>query len=1135
MSLQFIFGNSGSGKSAYLYQWVLEEAAHNPEKNYLIIVPEQFTMQTQRELVRLQSAHAIMNVDVLSFARLAYRVFDELGKENLMVLEETGKNLVLRKVAEQERDKLKVLGGNINKMGYIGEVKSFISELAQYNVTPDTLQEFLAYHEISESLRMKLSDVLVLYQGFRSFLEGKFITSEEILGLLSDVAEESSILRNSVIVFDEFTGFTPVQNKLVEKLLTVAEKLMVSLSMDRREDFYHCKGVHELFAMSKKTVASLLKMADKLHIAIEEPVVLPAGKRYEQAPQLGFMEQNLFRPGNRRWNEPVDEIQMSVHKNPKEELKYVASTIARLIREKDYRYKDIAVVTGDVNLYANYVPEVFGMYEIPFFVDQTKNILYHPLVEFVRAALEIVESNFSYESVFRFLRCDLCGYAPKEIDLLENYVLAKGIRGIKKWQTTWTFVRETEADEMLELNRIRADIMEHLEPLHQVFAEKNAQVKAVTVALYQLLTGFGVEQQLKKKEEAYTEAGDFAKAKEYAQIYRILMDLFDKVVALLGEECISIKEYADILDAGFDAAKVAVIPPGNDKVTIGDIERTRLNHVKILFFIGVNDGVVPKSESAGGIISQFERELLSESQMELAPGAREKVFIQKFYLYLNMTKPSDRLYITFSKVNAEGKALRRSYLTGTLLKLFPKLSVAEEPESVGQERIQTPESGMEFFLQGLQQDEASEYWNALAHWYLADERFKKQVQSLLQAAYDVYSDEPISKAVTKALYGNTLENSVTRLERFAACAFAHYLQYGLGLKERELLQFASVDMGNIYHKALECFAKEVKRSGYSWTEIPEELTEEFVEAAMQETIEGYKHVMAFEDARNNYLLERMKRTLHCTVWALIKQVKCGRFVPSEFEVSFQGASELDAIRFKLSEEEKMQLQGRIDRIDTYETEDKVYVRIIDYKSGNTSFSLLNLYHGLQLQLVVYMNAAMELVGKKHPDKQVEPGGIFYYQVKHPMIDGDGTESEEAIRSAVFEQLKLNGLVNQNPAVYRAMDTDFSGNSKVIPVGEKTDGSLKATSKVASTGDFLAMADFVNDKIAESGKRIFAGDVAVSPYQLDKQTGCDYCPYHAVCGFDTRLPGYRYRRLETFDDSAQILKEMKERDQRETGE
>ena len=585
MSLQFIFGNSGSGKTAYLYQWVLEEAAHNPEKNYLIIVPEQFTMQTQRELVRLQSAHAIMNVDVLSFARLAYRVFDELGKENLMVLEETGKNLVLRKVAEQERDKLKVLGGNINKMGYIGEVKSFISELAQYNVTPDTLQEFLACHEISESLRMKLSDVLVLYQGFRSFLEGKFITSEEILGLLSDVAEESSILRNSVIVFDEFTGFTPVQNKLVEKLLTVAEKLMVSLSMDRREDFYHCKGVHELFAMSKKTVASLLKMADKLHIAIEEPVVLPAGKRYEQAPQLGFMEQNLFRPGNRRWNEPVDEIQMSVHKNPKEELKYVASTIARLIREKDYRYKDIAVVTGDVNLYANYVPEVFGMYEIPFFVDQTKNILYHPLVEFVRAALEIVESNFSYESVFRFLRCDLCGYAPKEIDLLENYVLAKGIRGIKKWQTTWTFVRETEADEMLELNRIRADIMEHLEPLHQVFAEKNAQVKAVTVALYQLLTGFGVEQQLKKKEEAYTEAGDFAKAKEYAQIYRILMDLFDKVVALLGEECISIKEYADILDAGFDAAKVAVIPPGNDKVTIGDIERTRLNHVKILFFI----------------------------------------------------------------------------------------------------------------------------------------------------------------------------------------------------------------------------------------------------------------------------------------------------------------------------------------------------------------------------------------------------------------------------------------------------------------------------------------------------------------------------------------------------------------------
>ncbi|MBR5128262.1 MAG: helicase-exonuclease AddAB subunit AddB, partial [Roseburia sp.] len=384
MSLQFVFGNSGSGKSTYLYEQVLKEAREHPKKNYLVLVPEQFTMSTQRELVRLQKSHAIMNVDVLSFARLAYRVFDELGQENLMVLEETGKNLVLRRVAEEHHAELKILGGNMNKMGYVGEIKSFISELSQYNITPDVLQEFLSCTEMSETLRMKLADVLTLYRGFRNFLEGKFITSEEILTLLCEVADESEIIRNSVIVFDEFTGFTPIQNHLLAKLMTLTDKMLVSVTMDHREDFYHSRGNHELFSMSKKTVETLLAMADKLHIQVEEPVVLKEGWRYAKEHKtekraMYFMEQNLFRPWSKKWQEETDEIRVTLHRNPKEELFYVASEIASLTRQRGYRYKDIAVVTGDVSLYANYVQEAFEPYSIPFFIDQTKSILYHPL------------------------------------------------------------------------------------------------------------------------------------------------------------------------------------------------------------------------------------------------------------------------------------------------------------------------------------------------------------------------------------------------------------------------------------------------------------------------------------------------------------------------------------------------------------------------------------------------------------------------------------------------------------------------------------------------------------------------------------------------------------------------------------
>ena len=519
MSLQFIFGNSGSGKSTYLYEKVLKEAETNPEKTYLVLVPEQFTMQTQRELVRLQAAHAIMNVDVLSFARLAYRVFDELGKQNLRVLEETGKNLVLRKIAGEQKKNLRVLGGSLNRMGYISEVKSLISELTQYNISPENLDTFLNTEEVGETLRLKMQDISVMYHGFTDYLEGKYITAEEVLSLLCEVAEDSKMIKDSVIVFDEFTGFTPIQNQLLKKLLVLSEKLMVSLTMDTKEDFYHCRGEQELFSMSKKTVSSLMKMAAELHVAVEEPVVLSDGEkhRYKNAPSLYFMEQNLFRPYYHRWQKKEDELMLACLKNPREELSFVAREIARFVREKNYCYKDIAVVTGDVSLYDNYLEEIFSAYEIPYFIDQTRTILFHPFIEFIRAVLEVVELDFSYESVFRFLRCNLTDITEKEIDLLENYVLAKGIRGRKKWEKQWTFViDEKEKENLVEMNNVRQKIYDFFAPLIESFSEGKT-VRKNTIVLYEMIEKLQIEQKLKQKELEFEQQGNSVKAKEYAK------------------------------------------------------------------------------------------------------------------------------------------------------------------------------------------------------------------------------------------------------------------------------------------------------------------------------------------------------------------------------------------------------------------------------------------------------------------------------------------------------------------------------------------------------------------------------------------------------------------------------------------
>ncbi len=1156
MSLQFVFGNSGSGKSEYLYEHILEQAAAEPERNFLVLVPEQFTMQTQRELVERQSSHAIMNVDVLSFARLAYRVFDELGKQNLIVLEETGKNLVLRKVAEQKRGELPMLGSSMNKMGYVGEIKSLISEMTQYNVSPEDLERFLESECVGEAVRYKLKDILTLYRGFREYIEGAYITAEEVLALLCEVAKESALLRDCVIVFDEFTGFTPIQNRVLRELLCLAQKVMVSVTVDIREDVYHSRGIHELFAMSKKTVRSLQKMASELAVETEEPVVLTAGekKRYAGAPALFFMEQNLFRARAGQWRGETESIRLAAAKNPREELTFAAREITRLVREQGYCYKDIAVVTGDVPGYANYVPEIFRQYGIPYFVDQTRNILFHPFVEFVRAALEVVEYDFSYESVFRFLRCGLF-LGDEETDILENFVRAKGIRGRKRWGERWRAFGKEEAEgerrkrELDEINELRERVSAAFEPLSAAFSGSGHSAAEQTYALFRFIEQFGVEERLKRREQSLIEEGERLQlAQEYAQIYRIVMDLLDKVYALLGDERLGIREYSDILDAGFEAAKVGIIPPGNDRVTIGDIERTRLNHIRILFFVGVNDGVVPKLGNPGGIISQFEREMMAEHHLELAPLERERVFIQKFYLYLNMTKPSDRLYVTYSMVNSDGKSLRSSYLLGTLQHMFPDLVTAKPAETECERDVLTPENGIRYLLAGLRRQDCggqageapadfadaedengwnADAWYALAQWYLSREPYRGEVCRLFDAAFGLHADTPIGRAAVRALYGAELENSVTRLERFAACAFSHFLDYGLQLREREEYGFASVDMGNIYHDALEHFARRVDASEYTWFDIPQELQEQWVEESMEDAILGNPNAGVCAEARSRYLLTQMKATMRKTVWALITQVQKGQFTPREFEVSFSRADNLAAVRFSLSEEEKMRLKGRIDRVDTYETEDKVYVRIIDYKSGNTSFSLLNLYHGLQLQLVVYMNAALELEQKKHPAKQVMPAGIFYYHIANPMVEGQGTESEEEIKQSVLAQLALNGLVNADSEIYRAMDADFTGSSSVIPVSLKADGTPRANSKLADSGEFALMADYVNKKLLDAGKKIMAGDVSVSPYQLDEKRGCDYCPYHTVCGFDSRIPGYAYRRLEKFGRAEEIFAAMQE--------
>lgn len=1127
MSLQFIIGNSGSGKTEYLFSHIVKEAAAHPDKDYLVLVPEQFTMQTQRKLVDLSANKAIMNIDVLSFKRLAYRVFDELGMSWDQVLEETGKNLVLRKVAQDKKEELTVLKANMNRVGYISEVKSLLSELMQYNISSAQLLEYMEKDQIPQALKAKLSDVAVMYEGFEEFMRGKYITAEEILTLLIRVAKDSKMLSGSVLVFDEFTGFTPIQNQLLLTIMPMVEDIYMTLTIDEKEDFYHSKGMQELFDMPKKTLEILLKLAEQTHTEVKDPVVLgDAGKkRFAHAPNLAFMEQNLFRSTYRRQLEPVEEISITSAKTPKEELIFVAREINRLVRKEGLRFREIAVVTGAVESYSHYVEEVFGRYQIPYFLDMTKEILFHPFIEWIRASLEVVEKDFSYEAIMRWLKCGFWDYEEEQVDMLDNYLVATGIRGKNRWSKRWLVMPRQEKSYDLEtLETLRLEIYDVFEPFFLAFSGEKGTVAEEILALYEMMVKLDIEQKLWEKEDEYLARDEQVKSKEYGQIYRIVMEILEKYVSILGQEKMNVSEFSEILDAGLEAADVAVIPPGYDSVTIGDIERTRLNHIKVLFFIGVNDGIIPKQGNAGGIISQYERELLKEADIALAPGAREQVFIQRFYLYLNLTKPSERLYISYSRVDSEGKSQRRSYLIGVLLRMFPAMEVKELEDLEQILDYSTKESAFSYLVHG-KKDEA---WYVLANYFFThgQEEEKKELENLLQASFKHYTPEPISKIVAQALYGRQLQGSVTRLERFAACAYAHFLQYGLKLRERDVNGFAGVDMGNIYHDALENYSRKLAASEYDWFTVPEDTRDQFATLALEEAVAAYPNLNIYSNGEDKHQAKRMEHIFTQTIWALTKQVRKGRFVPNDFEISFDEANSLEALEFMLSEGNSLKLTGRIDRLDTCNEEGRLYVKVIDYKSGNSKFDLIKLYQGLQLQLVVYMNAAVEMEKKKSPHAEVIPGGMFYYNIDDPVIEAEEALSEEEVRNAILMELRPEGLVNSEENVYRAMDEEFEGKSQVIPVTLKKDGNLSASgSHVASREEFEVMQEYANTKIIRSAQEIYEGNIRIDPYTAGTtESSCNYCPYASVCGFDRKIPGYHYRKIKT-EDKSEIIEKM----------
>ena len=1175
--LRFCLGPSGSGKSHKLYEEIIRKSMEDSSRNYLIIVPDQFTMQTQMDIVKMHPDQGIMNIDVLSFGRLSHRIFEETGKRTEAVLDDVGKSLILRHVADLNRGDLPIIGSYMHRAGYIDEVKSTISELMQYDVGPDELKTLIDNCDSRRSLKGKLSDLRLLYQKFQEYTEGKYVTPAETLSFLCKRLSKSELVNGSVIVFDGFTGFTPIQYRVIEELLKVAKEVIVTLEMDEETDPYSDRiSEQELFYLSKKTIQSLLRCEwvscqtlDPLNTpdydrwkeyrnSHNADIILKGGNvRQKGNPPMAFLETHLFRYKTDVYDDekaPVsDSIVIAQCSDPQEEVRQALIFISRKLKEdKELFYKDFAIVCGDLTAYGERLKREADTFGIPVYIDETRGIKLNPFIEYIRSALDIVRTDYSYETVFHFMRSGMMDFEDDRIDELENYVRSLGIRGHKAWENPFVRhgrTRRKVSDEesllfLEKMNEMRQQLVDMISP---IMANQKKTVLDISKGLYEFIQRGNAYSKLENYAKNFELEGDSVKADEYSQIYGKIMELLDQVTLLLGDEKIPLKEYMEILDAGFSEIEVGTIPQNVDTVRVGDIERSRLSDIKYLLFLGVNDAYIPKHASEGGILSDIDRQFLIQNAptVELAPSPRQQMYIQRLYLYMNLTKPTRLLYMSYSGISADGKSMNPAYLIGKIKSLFPMLKeikpqadpIAKQILSLSDAKSYVSEKAREYADGNLSGDEEKQF---LTLYEILRKEDPASAQRIKDAAFLRYENTPLPSMLAAALYGNFLENSVSRLELFASCCYAHFVKYGLQLDERSEYDFKASDLGNVFHSVLELFSARLNEKGIEWAEFTDEQGEEILSEVITEVTQGYGENILYSSARNQNAIDRIYRILLRTVKTLRYQLKKGDFKPDRFEFDFKEAGNLDEINIALTEAEenrirqKMKLHGRIDRMDiATDEDDNVYIKIIDFKSGSKSFDIASVYYGLQLQLVVYMNVAMAMEQKENPGKEVIPAAVLYYHVADPLVDGAGTDNDpESINKKILKELKAKGVINADERVINLLDKDLangSAESDVIPVKRKKDGTLAASSQVMESDSYKMVSSYVRHKIREYGRRILDGDIEVNPYTMGNKSACTYCNFRSICGFDVSTPGYQTRDLDKLskDDVMALMKENKE--------
>lgn len=1097
MAVQFILGGSGTGKTRYIYDKMIKDSQKPDHKPIIFMLPEQSNMAAEQDMVELHPKGGTMDISILSFTRLAFKVFDERNIHTRDILDDYGKSMLIMKLLKEHQEELSYYGNMIGKQGFVDEVKSVLSEFYQYQITDEVLESVIAKLSPERSLYYKMSDLRILLKAFDEAMGSSYMVTEQILALLKEVAQESELLKGADIYFDGFTGFTPVQYDVIGELMKLGGNLYFAFTMD--EDIFGKNDYSEqgLFALGRQSVDRLCKLAQENQTAVLPHVGMTHNYRLEGCGELQHLERQLFRFPVEAYDKKPENIMVFSGKDSREEALFIAKTIKQRVMEKGYHYRDFAIITGDLREQAAVWHQVMEQVEVPYFLDCNETLSHNPIVELVGMVMDLFRTDFSYDSVFSFLKTGFLDMDMAAVYHLENYALKYGVRGYSWWNSSF----KGGVKGLHELNHTRKQFMDKIEPLTPVFLKKSAQAKEYITTLYDFMSTNKMAEKLYAKSIWLEQEGKLREAKAYGQVYDKFISVLDKTMDILGEEEVWREHFAEILMTGISDMQLGIIPSTLDQVVIGDMERTRLHHTEILFVTGANEGLLPPNTSGKGILADKDRKQLKDMNICLAPDSREEMFLQQFYLYMQLTQAAEGLVVTYRNGDEKGAELRPSYFINRLAQIFPGLTVTAMENRIGDMLPSTRKEVMADFAKELSQDDVAD-----SSVYRI---MKKDNPAMTRQILDGYFYDNragvLDKAIARKLYGENMLHSVSRLETYSGCAYQFFLKYGLKLAKREEYKVESNNIGTILHAVMEQFFKQVKDGTIHPDSMTKEQLEERVESITLQAAKEENETIFESSCRNRHQLEVLVRIAKRSVANLCRHLEQGGMEPAYFEKRFSPEDALNYIRMALADDMQMELNGIVDRVDIRETEDAVYLKVIDYKSGSKDIDFVKMYEGKQLQLTVYMSVMIELLQRQYPDKIIIPTGMYYYRIYDPIIE---ETEEEKLEQKRIESSRLTGLVNREEQSLTLMDKKTG---LVTPVKYKKDGELDSrNSALVSTEDLMQISGFVRNKMIDIGENIIRGQIEMNPEKGEINSPCNFCDYKSVCRFESGLGGNAYR-------------------------